>query len=263
MSIEILHEVAQRRGVSIDRAFIPDYDRNKAVRDYQQDQQAHRQYVQQTPKSEYIKSLFRWYKEGTLRDGEHFFAQMPELFQLSGDLTSKQVTRLRRIQAKYFAAQPELISCPQNIRLEQYLETRRKITDEVKSMIFSMANSLTKTLDRKSAFQEAWRIAKSGGLKIPVAGITFGNRQEALVRLNRYDPKDIHTVLVPEPENPHDKDAIAVKVGVQNGKGLFTIGYIPRKDTKQVHALLKASKAKPQIKVICAEIASAQILLPF
>jgi hypothetical protein len=35
-----------------------------------------------------------------------------------------------------------------------------------------MANQLTKIMDRKSAFQEAWRIAKAGGLKVPVAGVT-------------------------------------------------------------------------------------------
>jgi hypothetical protein len=257
---EQIRQAADQKGITWKAAFDnarEQYDKERYSA--RLDQQADRIYRQRHTKTEHVEVIFRWYKDGTLKDAEHFFAQIPDLLRLSGNLTTKQANRLRRIQANYLAAQPDLVTCRQNIQLKQYLETLRKITDEVKSVIFTLANQLTKTMDRKSAFQEAWRVAKAGGLKVPVAGVSFGNRQEALHRLNRYDPKDIHMVLVPEPENPHDPNAIAVKVGVQNGKGLFTIGYVPRNDTKAVKAVL--GKVTPRLKVICAETASAQLVL--
>jgi hypothetical protein len=55
-----------------------------------------------------------------------------------------------------------------------------------------------------------------------------GNRQEALRRLARYTPRDVRVFLVPEPANPVDPAAIAVMVGVQGGRGLYKLGYIPR-----------------------------------
>jgi hypothetical protein len=58
--------------------------------------------------------------------------------------------------------------------------------------------------------------------------VSFGNRQEALRRLARYNPADVRAVLVPEPANPADPGAVAVMVGVQGGKGLYRLGYVPR-----------------------------------
>jgi hypothetical protein len=81
--------------------------------------------------------------------------------------------------------------------------------------------------DRKAAFTEAWAIVKAGGLVLPVRGVSFGTRQEALRRLAAYRPQDIRAVLVPEPSNPADPAAIAVMVGVQGGPGLYRLGYVP------------------------------------
>jgi hypothetical protein len=58
--------------------------------------------------------------------------------------------------------------------------------------------------------------------------VSFGNRQEALRRLAAYNPTDVRAVLVPEPANPADPQAVAVMVGVQGGKGLYRLGYVPR-----------------------------------
>jgi hypothetical protein len=82
--------------------------------------------------------------------------------------------------------------------------------------------------DRRAAFVKAWAIVKAGGLELAVKGVSFGNRQEALRRLAEYNPADVRAVLVSEPANPADPAAVAVMVGVQNGKGLYRLGYVPR-----------------------------------
>jgi hypothetical protein len=58
--------------------------------------------------------------------------------------------------------------------------------------------------------------------------VSFATRQEALKRLATYSPAQVRAVLIPEPENPADPAALAVMVGVQGGKGLYRLGYVPR-----------------------------------
>jgi len=91
--------------------------------------------------------------------------------------------------------------------------------------------------NKSAAFSRAWAIVKAGGLELAVKGVTFGNRQEALKRLAAYAPNKIRAVLVPEPENKADPAAVAVMVGVQGGKGLYRIGYVPRDMAAVVPAL--------------------------
>jgi hypothetical protein len=78
---------------------------------------------------------------------------------------------------------------------------------------------------------------KAGTVELAVRGVSFGNRQEALRRLARYNPADVRAVLVPEPENPADPAAVAVMVGVQGGRGLYRLGYVPRNLAPVVAAL--------------------------
>jgi len=125
-------------------------------------------------------------------------------------------------------------------------------TKETKSKIFSLANKLTATNggDKSAAFTQAWAIYKAGGLELQIKGVTFGRRQEALKRLTTYKPEQIRAVIVPEPENKKDPAALAVMVGVQNGRGLFKIGYVPAEQT----ALLSAMRGVihfPAFRVIC------------
>jgi hypothetical protein len=113
------------------------------------------------------------------------------------------------------------------------------MTNELKSKVMSLGNRLAPKLggDRKTAFIQAWAIVKVGGLEIAVKGVSFGNRQEALKRLAIYSPGQIKTVFVPEPTNPADPKAVAVMVGVQNGRGLYRLGYVPREMTVAVFAI--------------------------
>jgi hypothetical protein len=110
---------------------------------------------------------------------------------------------------------------------------------EMKSKVATLANRLTPKMggDQSAAFVKAWAIVKAGGLEIAIKGVTFANRQEALKRLAAYAPDQIKAVLVPEPSNPADSNAIAVLVGVQNGKGLFKLGYVPANLAPAVSAI--------------------------
>jgi hypothetical protein len=108
-----------------------------------------------------------------------------------------------------------------------------------KSKVMKIANRLVKGMDgdRSAAMKRAWAIVKSGGLEMPVRGVSFGNRQDALKRLAVYEPDQVRAVLVPEPENPADPGAIAVMAGIQNGRGLFKMGYVPRELCAAVSAI--------------------------
>jgi hypothetical protein len=110
---------------------------------------------------------------------------------------------------------------------------------EMKSKAMSLGNKLAPLMDgnRTGAFLRAWAIVKVGGLELTVKGVTFGNRQEALKRLATYSPGQIRAVLVPEPANPQDSNAVAVMVGIQGGKGLFKLGYVPANLTQVVTAI--------------------------
>jgi hypothetical protein len=109
---------------------------------------------------------------------------------------------------------------------------------ELKSKVMTLGNKLAPRMgDRSAAFVEAWAIVKAGGLELAVRGVSFGTRQEALRRLARYNPADVRAVLVPEPSNPADPAAVAVMVGVQGGRGLYRLGYIPRNLAPVVAAL--------------------------
>jgi hypothetical protein len=101
---------------------------------------------------------------------------------------------------------------------------------ELKSKVMTLGNKLAPRMggDRTAAFVQAWAIVKAGGLELAVRGVSFGNRKEALRRLAGYAPEQVKAVLVPEPENPADPAAVAVMVGVQGGRGLYRLGYLPR-----------------------------------
>ena len=125
-----------------------------------------------------------------------------------------------------------------------------------KSKVVILGNKLSKTMTRKDAFIKAWAIVKAGSIEITVNGVTFGNRQEALKRLAKYEPSQIKAVLVPEPENQFDHNAIAVMVGVQNGKGLYRLGYVPRSFTGTIRAI---NTRKLSLKVLGGDIHGARL----
>jgi hypothetical protein len=110
---------------------------------------------------------------------------------------------------------------------------------ELKSKVTALGNRLAPRMggDRRAAFVQAWAVVKAGGLELAVRGVSFGNRQKALRRLTAYNPADVRAVLVPEQENPVDSRALVVMVGVQGGRGLYRLGYVPRTMARVVAAL--------------------------
>jgi hypothetical protein len=99
---------------------------------------------------------------------------------------------------------------------------------ELKSKVMALGNRLTSRMGRRAAFVRAWAIVKAGGLELAVRGVSFGNRQEALRRLACYAPEQVIVSLEPEPANPADPAAVAVMAGVNGGRGLYRLGYVPR-----------------------------------
>ena len=110
---------------------------------------------------------------------------------------------------------------------------------ELKSKVMALGNRLAPRMDgdRTAAFVRAWVIVKAGGLELAVKGTSFVNRQEALKRLAAYAPDQVRAFIVPEPENKADPAALVVRVGVQGGRGLFTLGYVPREMAAVVAAI--------------------------
>jgi hypothetical protein len=127
---------------------------------------------------------------------------------------------------------------------------------ELKSRVMALGNRLAPRMGRHEAFVNAWVIVKAGGLELEVRGVSFGNRQEALRRLTRYSPGQIKAFIVPEPENKFDGKAAAVYVGVQYGRGIFCMGYLPKE-----YAPAAASLKAAALRVIGDDIRGARLAL--
>ena len=129
---------------------------------------------------------------------------------------------------------------------------------EMKSKVMSLGNRLAARMDRKEAFVLAWQIVRAGTLELAVKGVSFENRQEALRRLATYAPEAIRTFLIPELDNPVDPQAVAVMVGVQNGSGLFRLGYVPWELARAVSAI---RGQLPALRILDGDIRGARLAL--
>jgi hypothetical protein len=135
--------------------------------------------------------------------------------------------------------------------------TEKKMTNrELKSKVVSLGNRLAPRMGRSAAFIRAWAIVKAGGLELAVKGVSFGNRQEALRRLAQYEPAQVRAFIVPEPENKADRKAARVMVGIQGGRGLYCLGYLPAEYAPAASSL-KASG----LRVLDGDIRGARLAL--
>jgi hypothetical protein len=127
-----------------------------------------------------------------------------------------------------------------------------KAMGNMKSKVCSLGNKLAPRMggDRKAAFVQAWAIVKAGAVEVKAAGVSFGRRPLALSRLARYAPADVRAFIVPAPENPVDPVALKIMAGVQGGRGLYCVGYIPRQSIPLVSAL----RGIPAVEVIGGDI---------
>jgi hypothetical protein len=110
---------------------------------------------------------------------------------------------------------------------------------------------------QSAAFVQAWAIVKAGEVTLSVRGVSFGNRQESLRRLARYNPTDVRAFVVPEPENPVDPAALAVMVMVQKGRGIYRLGYVPKDQTRIAAAL----RGRVSLRVLEGDIRGARITI--
>lgn len=97
-----------------------------------------------------------------------------------------------------------------------------------KLALMTLANALhyKKHLTRSDALKRAWRMVRQGEFNSKTVGVSFGLRQKALARLKHYSLGLIRVTLKHEPDNKHDKNAVAIMVSVA-GSREFKIGYLP------------------------------------
>jgi hypothetical protein len=130
---------------------------------------------------------------------------------------------------------------------------------ELSSKAMTLGNKLAPRMgDRKAAFVQAWAIVKAGSVTLPVRGVTVGSRQEALRRLAAYDPASVRAWIAPEPDNPYDRNAHAVWVMVNWGRGAYRLGYIPREETGIAAAL---RGRMPTLRLLDGDIRGARVTL--
>jgi hypothetical protein len=130
---------------------------------------------------------------------------------------------------------------------------------ELKAKVMTLGNKLAPRMgDRRAAFVQAWIIVKAGGLEVAVRGVTAGTRQEAIRRLARYNPASIRVWITPEPENEYDRNAQAVWVMVNGGRGAYRLGYIPREQTGIAAAL---RGRLPSLRLLDGDIRGARLAL--
>ena len=70
-----------------------------------------------------------------------------------------------------------------------------------------------------------------------VAGVTYEGRQDVIAKLHGDEPCRI----VPEPTNPHDKNALAVMVAVAPGE-VKHVGFVPRHLAAEIAPFLEGEQ---------------------
>jgi ADP-ribosylglycohydrolase len=118
-----------------------------------------------------------------------------------------------------------------------------KRNTEKHSRAMIMANSLVgQGIGRSEAVRKAWALIKLAVIGTRAAGVTHGKRQKALERLSRYPSERVSVTIKRDRANRHDKNAVAVVVSVE-GKGSYTVGYLPGTLAALVAPLIDAGKA--------------------
>jgi len=190
-------------------------------------------------------------------------SDLRRLDETDGELRDLYAARIAETKAEIAETVAEIAEraaiCDAMTRRQPKPPTERQAAGrEISSNVCAIANKITRSVPRKEAFAAAWQIAKRGYYEIAIVGVTYGSRQEALRRLAGYDSESIIAVLVPEPDCEHDPDAIAVKVMVKGGKGIYTLGYVPRAETAIARAFLGRP---PRLELVGGETKGARIRL--
>jgi len=98
----------------------------------------------------------------------------------------------------------------------------------IRKEVATLANKINQTVKNLStAFRRAWKIIKGRVLISKVSGVTYGSRQKALGRLEKYGAGVINVSLERDGNNTYDANAIRVMVNVGNG-AQYQLGFIPK-----------------------------------
>lgn len=92
---------------------------------------------------------------------------------------------------------------------------------------------------KSASVQTVGRINGTGEFNTEAVGES--NYQKSLQQITKSiggkGPWTTEALVVPEPENPHDRNAVRVDISEQ------TVGYLSRPDSEAFHALLRRTKA--------------------
>ena len=105
-----------------------------------------------------------------------------------------------------------------------------KEISKIRKEVMTIANRLYKTLkDLSIAAKRAWQIVKGKKIITKVSGVTFGSRQEALKRIEKYmqSGSEIKTTLELDKDNEYDPNAVKVNISI-NGSAAYHLGYLPK-----------------------------------
>jgi hypothetical protein len=98
----------------------------------------------------------------------------------------------------------------------------------IRKSVATIANRINgKIHDLAAAFRRAWQIVKGRELISKVSGVTYGTRQRALQRLEKYNLGMINITLERDADNTYDVNAVKVMVNV-NSSRRYHLGFIPR-----------------------------------
>ena len=108
----------------------------------------------------------------------------------------------------------------------------------IRRQVATIANRINKRLnDLSASFKQAWQIVKGRELVSKVSGVTYGNRQAALKKLDGHGAASVNVSLERERGNPYDADAVKVNVSVGSGKD-YHLGYVPKDLAAMIAPLL-------------------------
>ena len=112
------------------------------------------------------------------------------------------------------------------------------MTKNFRKKLMQISNRLFgRDFSRSAALSTAWRLIKSRRVETRVAGTSFDNCQNVLALLAKYSPDLVSVELHREPENAHDRNAVAVFASVP-GKVRAKLGYLPQAVAAVVAAVL-------------------------
>ncbi len=108
----------------------------------------------------------------------------------------------------------------------------------IRRKVCQIANRLVKSgYIRACAMSTAWKLIRCQSVSTRVTGTSFDGRQNVLELLAKYHPELISVKLIREPQNPHDRNAVAVIAEVR-GKVKAMLGYLPQAVAAVVAAMM-------------------------